>query len=101
MTPLRRRMLEDMQLRGLAARTQESYLAAVQQLAVHFGKSPDGLTEEEVRQYFLYLRNDKQVAPNTANVALHAVKCLYVHTLQRPWPLGDLIRPALPQKIHR
>lgn len=50
MTPLRQRMREDMQLRGLAARTQESYLAAVQHLAVHYGKSPDTITEEELRR---------------------------------------------------
>jgi integrase/recombinase XerD len=99
MTPLRQRMLEDMQLRGLAARTQESYLAAVQQLALHFARSPDLISEEQLRQYFLYLRNDKRLAPNTVNVALNAVKFLYVHTLQRPWPLGDLVRPALPQKL--
>lgn len=99
MTPLRQRMLEDMQLRGLAVRTQESYLAAVQQLALHYGKSPDLLTEEQLRQYFLYLRNVKRVAPNTSNVALNAVKFLYVHTLQRPWPLRDLLRPPLPKKL--
>jgi integrase/recombinase XerD len=99
MTPLRQRMLEDMQLRGLAERTQESYLAAVRQLAVHYAKSPDQLSDEELRQYFLYLRNEKRVAPNTSNVALNAVKFLYVHTLQRPWPLRDLIRPHLPQKL--
>ena len=50
MTWLRQRMLEDMQLRGLAARTQESYLAAVRQLAVHFDQPPDQLTEEQLRQ---------------------------------------------------
>lgn len=99
MTPLRRRMLEDMQLRGLAPKTQESYLGAVQQLALHYGKSPDLLTEEELRQYFLYLRNVKRVAPNTSNVALNAVKFLYVHTLHRPWPLGDLVRPPIPKKL--
>jgi integrase/recombinase XerD len=99
MTPLRQRMLENMQLRGLAARTQESYLAAVQQLAVHFARSPDLLTEEQLRQYFLYLRNDKRLAPNTVNVALNAVKFLYLHTLERPWPLGNLVRPPLPQKL--
>jgi integrase/recombinase XerD len=99
MTPLRQRMLEDMQLRGLAARTQESYLAAVRQLAVHYGKSPDCITEEELRQYFLYLHNVKRVAPNTANVALNAVKFLSTYTLQRPWPFRDLIRPPLPQKL--
>jgi len=99
MTPLRQRMLEDMQLRGLAVRTQESYLAAVQQLALHYAKSPDLITEDELRQYFLYLRNVKRVAPNTSNVALNAVKFLYVHTLQRPWPLRDLLRPPIPKKL--
>ena len=99
MTPLRQRMLEDMHLRGLAARTQESYLAAVRQLAQHYGKSPDQITEEELRQYFLYLHNVKRVAPNTANVALNAVKFLYTDTLVRPWPFRDLIRPPLPQKL--
>jgi site-specific recombinase XerD len=92
-------MLEDMQLRGLAARTQESYLAAVQQLAIYYHTSPDILTEEQLRQYFLYLRNQKRLAPNTVNVALNAVKFLYTYTLQHPWPLRDLIRPHLPQKL--
>src|SRR5712691_8700273 len=55
MTPLRRRMLEDMQLRGFSARTQECYAAAVRQLAAHYHRSPDQLTEEDLRQYFLYL----------------------------------------------
>jgi integrase/recombinase XerD len=99
MTALRQRMREDMQLRGLAARTQESYLAAVRQLAVHYDRSPDQLSDEELRQYFLYLRNEKRVAPNTSNVALNAVKFLYVHTLQRPWPLRDLLRPPIPKKL--
>jgi integrase/recombinase XerD len=93
MTPLRQHMLEDMQLRGLSARTQESYLAAVQQLASHLHRSPDQLTDAELRQYFLYLRNEKHLAPNTVNVALNGVKFLYLHTLQRPWPLRDLVRP--------
>lgn len=99
MTPLRRRMHEDMQLRGLAVRTQESYLAAIRQLARHYGASPDQLSDEEIRQYFLFLRNEKRVAPSTANVALQAVKFLYTYTLQRPWPFRDLIRPPLPQQL--
>jgi integrase/recombinase XerD len=57
MTALRRRMLEDMQLRGLSARTQGCYVAAVRQLAEHYHRSPDQLTEEDLRQYFLYLAN--------------------------------------------
>ena len=99
MTPLRQRMLEDMQLRGLSARTQETYLAAVQQLAIHYRLSPDLISEEQVRQYFLFLRNERHLAPNSINVALNALKFLYTYTLQRSWPFRDLIRPALPKKL--
>ena len=99
MTPLRQRMLEDMQLRGLAARTQEAYLGAVQQLALHYHRSPDHITEDELRQYFLFLCNEKRLAPNTTNVALNGIKFFYTYTLHRPWPLRDLVRPPLPQKL--
>ncbi len=99
MTSLRHRMREDMQLRGLADRTQESYLSAIQQLAVHFGTSPANLTDDQLRQYFLYLRNEKRVAPSTANVALNALRFLFTHTLHRPWPMLDFIRPAKLTKL--
>ncbi len=99
MTPLRQRMTEAMQLRGLSERTQESYLSAVQHLALHYGKSPDLLSEEELRHSFLFLCNEKQLAPNTTNVALNGIKFFYTYTLQRPWPLRDLIRPPLPKKL--
>ena len=99
MTPLRQRMLEDMQLRGLAPRTQQSYLGAVQQLALHYGKSPDLLTEQELRQYFLFLCNEKHLAPNSTNVALNGIKFFYTYTLHRSWPLGDLLRPPIPKKL--
>ena len=48
MTPLRRRMIEDLQLRGLSERTQEMYVRAVRQLAEHDHKSPERITEEEL-----------------------------------------------------
>ena len=57
MTELRKRMIECLQLRGLSARTQESYVRAVRQLAEHYHKSPDLISEEELRQYFLFLKN--------------------------------------------
>jgi hypothetical protein len=52
-------MLEDMQLRGLAVRTQEAYLGAVRRLAEHYGRSPHQLSDEEVRGYFLHLHNER------------------------------------------
>ena len=57
MTPLRQRMIEDMQLKGFSASTQEGYLNAVRQLAGYYRRSPDELSEEDLRQYFLYLTN--------------------------------------------
>ncbi len=94
MTPLRQRMQDDMQLRGLSPKTQSVYLFAVQQFATHYGKSPDLITEEELRNYFLYLINQKRVSPGTVSIALSAIKFLFVHSLQRPWPTFELIRPA-------
>lgn len=99
MTALRQRMLEDMQLRGLSVRTQETYLSAVEQLALHYGKSPDCITEQELRHYFLFLCNEKRLAPNSTNVALNAIKFFFTYTLHRSWPLHDLLRPAIPKKL--
>ena len=74
MNPLRQKMVEDMQLRGLSEKTQDAYVRAVRQLAEHSGKSPDCISEEELRQYFLYLTNGKQVSPSTLTVALCGIK---------------------------
>jgi hypothetical protein len=56
-------MLEDMQLRGLSARTQEAYTRAVWQLAAYYHRSPVQLSDEELRRYFFYLANEKKLAP--------------------------------------
>ena len=99
MTPLRQRMVEDMQLRGLSKKTQEAYVRAVRQLAEHYGKSPDRINEEELRQYFLYLKNEKQVSSSTLNVTLNGIKFFYQHTLRREWPTFDLVRSPREKKL--
>ena len=78
MTELRKRMIECLQLRGLSARTQESYVRAVRQLAEHYHKSPDLITEEELRQYFLYLKNVKHYSRSTATIAILG-GCLHIN----------------------
>jgi integrase/recombinase XerD len=65
MTALRRRMLEDLQLRGLAPRTQQCYVEAAKHLTQHYRRAPDQISEEEIRQSFLSLINEKQVAEST------------------------------------
>lgn len=99
MTVLRERMLEDLRLRGLAPKTQEAYVGAVRKLAAHYHKPPDQVTEEELRQYFLYLTDEKQVSPSTLRIALSGIKFLYRHTLGRDWPTLDLVRPVLEKKL--
>jgi integrase/recombinase XerD len=77
MTVLRQRMIEDLQLRGLATRTQEAYVAALEQLSKYYQKSPDEISEEELRQYLLYLQNEKAVSASTMTVALCGIKPQY------------------------
>jgi site-specific recombinase XerD len=92
-------MLEDMQLRGLSARTQECDIAAVCQLAEHYHRSPGQMTEEELRQYFLYLAHEKQVARATATIALCGIRFFFTHTLQREWTTLRFVRPARERKL--
>jgi len=92
-------MIEDLQLRGLSEKTQEAYVRAVKQLAAHYGKPPNRISEEELRQYFLYLRNDKQASPSTFTIALCGIKFFYEHTLRREWTTLDLVRPPREKKL--
>ncbi len=55
MTPLRRRMIDDMALRNLSPHTVQAYVRAVAQFAKHFGRSPALLSGEDARQYLLHL----------------------------------------------
>jgi integrase/recombinase XerD len=99
MNALRQRMIECLQLRGLSERTQESYVRAVRQLAEHYHKSPDKITEEEVRQYFLHIMNVKKYSRATSTIAICGIKFFFEHTLEKEWNLFDLVRPPREQKL--
>lgn len=99
MTALRQQMLEEMQLHGLSTGTQECYISAVRRLARHYQKPPDELSDEELRSYFLYLMNEKQLSSSSCKVAHYAIRFLYVQTLKRPWPPDLVVRPAKATKL--
>ena len=99
MTELRKRMIESLQLRGMSERTQEAYVRAVRQLAQHYKKSPDLVTEEELRQYFLYIKNVKNYARATTTIALCGIKFFVEWTLGRKWTLFELVRPPHEKKL--
>lgn len=99
MTALRQRMIEDMQLHGLSARTQQSYVGAVKGLADFYHRCPAKLTEEEIRQFFLHLIETRQVAKSTVTVYLSGIKFFCDKTLGRPMPILDLVRPKRRRKL--
>ena len=86
MSPLRTRMIEDMTLAGLAPGTQTVYIQAVRRLAAHYRRSPDQLSEEEVRAYLLGLRQGG-AARGTFKTSQYGLRFLYCHTLERVWGL--------------
>ena len=85
MTPLRQRMIEDMQLRNLTPETQRNYVHHVAGFARYFGRSPEVLDIEAVRQYQLHLLNERKLSPETINQYISSVKFLYLTTLEMPW----------------
>ena len=99
MTSLRQRMIEDLQLRGLSERTQEMYVRAVRQLAEHYHKSPERITEEELRDYFLYVKNVKHYSRSASTIALCGIKFFYQHTLKREWTTLTFVRPPQEHKL--
>ncbi len=99
MSVLRQKMIEDMQLKGLAVRTQEAYVSAVLQLSRRCKKSPDNINEEELREYFLYLKNEKQVADSTFSIALCGIKFFFEQTLKKEWHTLQLVRPDRKKKL--
>jgi len=93
-TSLRHRMLQDLQLAGLSERTQDAYLRAVRQLADHFHTPPDRLTEPQLHDDILHLKNDRNFASASLGIAYSGIKFFYSHTVpwRSAWRLGSAWR---------
>lgn len=99
MTPLRQRMIEEMQIRNLAAATQEKYIYLVAQFAGHFGKSPELLGPEEIREFQLYLIRERSASPTVLVQLVAALRFLYGTTLRRPWAVESIPYPRKAKKL--
>jgi integrase/recombinase XerD len=100
MTPLRQRMIEDMQVRNLALNTQRSYLEQVSRFARHFNKSPEQLSPDDIRAYQVYLTNKRKLAPSSIVTAIAALRFVYKISLKKNWQFEEVIpAPKLPQKL--
>jgi site-specific recombinase XerD len=92
-------MLEDMQLRNLCPETQRNYVHHISGLARFYQTSPEHLSLEEIREYQLYLTNERRLSPESVNQFVSAAKFLYHVTLETPWPENVLPRARVPHKL--
>jgi integrase/recombinase XerD len=99
MTPLRQRMMEDLQIRNYAATTVTAYVRGVAAFAKHFGKSPDQLGAEQIREYQLFLIKEKEVALPTYIQIVSALRFLYTNTLHRQVSIERIPFPRYERKL--
>lgn len=83
--PLYSRMADDLHLGGMSQRTHDGYLRAVRQLADYCQTPPDQISEDQLRRYFLYLKNEKKFAYGSLRVAYSGIKFFYTRTCKRNW----------------
>jgi integrase/recombinase XerD len=104
MSPLRRRMIDDMQIRNLTPNTQRVYVAQVARFACYFRKSPELLGPDEIRTYLIHLTRERRLAASSIIVAVAALRFFFTVTLKRPWIVEDDIpagRQAKSTRSHR
>ena len=99
MTHLRKMMLEELQRRNYSPTTVRAYLYAVEEFARYFGKSPDKLNQEQLRQYQLHLLHDRKLTIGTIVGRIAALRFFFVRVLRRPHRQIDLIYPKRPERL--
>ena len=98
-TPLRTRMIEDMKLRGFAPGTVRGYVHHIEHYAKYFWLSPEKLDLEAVRQFELYLLEERKLSPESINQFVSAAKFLYLTTLEMPWGQENFPRVRRPYRL--
>ena len=99
MTELREKMIKAMELRNFSPRTHTAYLSAVTNLAKHYKKSPEGVTQEEVEDYLLYLKKECKLSFSTRNQAISGLKFFFNETIKNPDMQLQLPRRKTPVKL--
>jgi integrase/recombinase XerD len=88
MTPLRQKLIRQMDLKNLSPHTRRSYLNAVNGLARHYRQSPETITSEMIEDYLLYLKNEKDNAPASCSLVLTGLRFFYQHVLDQQIEIG-------------
>ena len=99
MTPLRQRMIDDMQARNLSPATQKNYIHYVYELAKYFMKSPDELEPGDIKKFQMYLLHERKLSAPSVNQSISAMKFLYNTTLERNWSNQKFPRVRVPETL--
>jgi integrase/recombinase XerD len=99
MTPLRRRMTEDLTIRNYSPKTIKEYTGQVAAFARYFGKAPDQLGPGHIRGYQVYLINERKVSWSTFNNAVCALRFFYRVTLKKDWMIEHLPYGKRPKRL--
>jgi site-specific recombinase XerD len=94
MNILRQKLIDEIEVRGLSRNTKESYIGFISRLARHYRRSPDQISDAELRAYLLHLLRVKKNGAGTLCIAVSALRFFYHHVLQRP---TEAIETALPR----
>src|SRR5881396_3422177 len=101
MTALRKQMLEELQRRNYSPTTIRCYVRVVEDFARYFGKRPDHLTEEHMREYHLQLLQKRKLTPKTVGLHIAALRFFFVKALRSPYVQVDLPYPRMPERSRR
>jgi integrase/recombinase XerD len=99
MSPLRQRMIEDMQVRNLAPATQRNYIHYIYELAKFFRRSPDQLEPDQIKQFQLHLLYERKLSPESVNQSMSAIQFLYRVTLEKDWADQKFPRVRVPYRL--
>jgi integrase/recombinase XerD len=98
MTALRIQFIDYLQAQEMSARTQKIYVRAVRQLVEYYHRSPDQITDEQIRQYLAYLKEQKRLSEDTVMQLFCGIKRFYAQILKRPWTIH--LKPPVPRFKH-
>jgi integrase/recombinase XerD len=99
MSKLKEQMLADLQLKGITPSTQRKYLREVSNFAKYFGKSPEELGEKEVKEYLVYLLEERKLSRGTYRNYVSGIKFLYKTTLNREEVVEKIRYPKAKKKL--
>src|SRR5206468_8563991 len=101
MTPLRQKLIDELDLRGFSVNTKLSYVGAVFRLARHFKRPPDQITDDELKEYLLHLLREHKFSPSSMLCTVSALRFFYTHVLGRSTEAVEATLPRVRKQTIR